>query len=124
MNNVKIFIFIIILLILGTIISVSLRSKGTPLASSKYDTFATCLKEKGAIFYGSASCPHCKEQKKLFGESAKLLPYVECSGEGTQNCVEKEIKNVPTWEFADGSRLLGKIPLAQLAEKTGCILPI
>ena len=92
----------------------------------KLDAFATCLKEKGAVFYGAFWCPHCQAQKKLFGTSQKLLPYVECSlasGQGqTQICIDKKITGYPTWEFADGSRLNGEIPLQQLADKTSCSL--
>ena len=93
----------------------------------KYDAFAQCLGEKGAIFYGAFWCPHCQATKKLFGSSAKLLPYIECSTpDGSaqlQACTDKKIESYPTWEFADGSRLSGEIPMAQLAEKTGCVLP-
>jgi thiol-disulfide isomerase/thioredoxin len=93
----------------------------------KYDSFARCLKERGAVFYGAFWCPHCQNQKLMFGKSAKLLPYVECStpdGQGQlQICRDKNITSYPTWEFTDGSRLSGEIPLSQLAEKTGCPLP-
>ncbi len=131
MNNVKIFLFVIILLIVGVITTVVLRSFSGGGASSvvdnKYDAFATCLKDKGATFYGAFWCPHCQAQKKLFGSSVKLLPYVECStpdGSGQlQACIDKQIKSYPTWVFADGSILNGEIPLAQLAEKTSCTLP-
>lgn len=126
-NNTKIFFSVIGLLILGVIATVILRSEGAPEGPGKYDTFATCLKDKGAVFYGAFWCPHCQAQKKLFGSSAKLLPYVECStADGsaqTQACIAKEVKSYPTWEFADGSRLSGEITLAQLAEKTSCELP-
>ena len=65
--------------------------------------------------------------KKLFGKSAKLLPYIECSlpnGQGqNQNCNDKKIDNYPTWEFKDGSRQNGEVPLDKLAEKTSCALP-
>ena len=128
MNNIKIFISIIGLLILGIIVIVIVRSSNsnTPTGPGKYDDFAVCLKDKGAIFYGAFWCTHCQAQKKLFGSSQKLLPYVECStanGQGqTQACIDKEIPSYPTWEFADGSRLNGEIPLAQLAEKTSCPL--
>ena len=127
MNNKKIFILIIGVLILGTIGTVLLRSSSTPTGPGKYDTFATCLKEKGATFYGAFWCPHCQSQKKLFGSSVKLLPYVECSTADasgqTQICKDKKIEGYPTWEFADGSRLNGEIPLQQLADKTSCVLP-
>lgn len=93
----------------------------------KLDAFADCLKQNGATFYGAFWCPHCQSQKALFGKSAKRLPYLECStpdGRGqTAVCKDKKIESYPTWEFKDGSRLNGEIPLAQLAEKTGCLLP-
>jgi|SRR3989338_3441715 len=93
----------------------------------KLDTFASCLKDKGAVFYGAFWCPHCVNQKALFGKSAKLLPYVECSTPDSKGqfpiCVEKEIKNYPTWIFADNSILTGEVELTTLSEKTGCPLP-
>src|SRR5450830_1349540 len=108
-NNVKIFVLIIGLLILGTIAAVLLQSDSTPPGPGKYDTFATCLKDKGAVFYGAFWCPHCQEQKKLFGPSAKLLPYVECStadGSGqTQICKDQKIQSYPTWRLADGTEI-------------------
>lgn len=96
-------------------------------ASGKLDGFAQCLNDKGAVFYGAFWCTHCQNQKKLFGPSAKLLPYVECSTPDGQSklprCTEKNIEGYPTWEFAEGSRLSGVLSLARLAEKTGCTLP-
>lgn len=93
----------------------------------KYDTFAGCLKDKGSVFYGAFWCPHCQNQKALFGKSAKYLPYVECSTpngqEQLQICRDKNITGYPLWEFADGSRLSGEISLETLAEKTACVLP-
>ena len=91
------------------------------------DEFARCLEEKGAIFYGAFWCPHCQTQKAMFGRSAKLLPYVECStpdGRGQlQVCTDEGVEGYPTWEFADGSRLSGEISLQRLAEETSCTLP-
>lgn len=128
-NNVKIFSSVVGILILGVIATAIIRGggeKGTAQAG-ELDQFATCLGEKGAVFYGAYWCPHCNAQKKMFGSSAKLLPYVECStldGKGqTQECIDKKITGYPTWEFADGSRLSGEIPLTTLAAKTSCALP-
>jgi len=96
-------------------------------APGKLDEFAQCLKEKGAVFYGAFWCPHCQNQKTLFGSSAKLLPYQECStpdGKAQlQVCKDKNIEGYPTWEFSDKSRLSGEISVEQLAEKTSCALP-
>ncbi|MEK7575095.1 MAG: hypothetical protein AAB511_02605, partial [Patescibacteria group bacterium] len=95
---------------------------------SKYDGFAQCLKDKGAIFYGAFWCPHCQKQKALFGSAKKLLPYIECStpdGRGQLPlCTEVGIKNYPTWVFPDMSSSTGEVALSVLSEKTGCPLPI
>ena len=92
----------------------------------KYDTLAKCLGDRGAKFYGAFWCPHCQEQKRMFGNSAKLLPYFECSNpDKSQNqaCNDKQIKQYPTWEFADGSRMGGEQKPEVLAEKAGCPMP-
>lgn len=91
------------------------------------DSFAQCLEEEGATFYGAFWCPHCAEQKRLFGKSEDALPYIECSTPDGQRqtpvCQEAGIQSYPTWEFADGGRLTGVVQLEELAEKTGCQLP-
>lgn len=93
----------------------------------QYDSFATCLKDRGARFYGAFWCSHCQEQKAKFGKSELLLPYVECSepnGKGQlQVCTDANVESYPTWDFADGSRLTGTQSFETLAEKTGCPLP-
>lgn len=106
------------------------RNHSTPrevaVAVSPYDSFAQCLADKGAKFYGTFWCPHCKEQKELFKQSKKL-PYIECSDTSGQNqlavCKEAGIESYPTWIFTDGSRLTGKQEFSKLAEKTGCVAP-
>lgn len=93
----------------------------------KLDTFAQCLKDKGAMFYGAFWCPHCQAEKALFGKSQKYLPYVECStpdGNGQlQVCKDKNIESYPTWFFADGTKKVGEVSLQDLAQQTGCTLP-
>lgn len=94
----------------------------------KHDEFAACIKESGATFYGAFWCPHCQEQKRLFGKSAKNLPYVECStvdGQGQlPACTDKKIETYPTWDFKDGSRKTGTLSLTELAELTSCSLTV
>lgn len=90
----------------------------------KLDGFAQCISDSGAKFYGAYWCPHCLAQKKMFGKSAKLLPYVECSNPDkngqTQICKDAGITGYPTWVFPDNTRLSGEIAMTTLAEKTSC----
>jgi len=93
----------------------------------KLDNFAQCLKTKGVIFYGAFWCPHCQNQKALFGSSQKYLPYFECSTPDANGqlavCTEKNISGYPTWVFPDGSIQPGEVDLNTLAQKSGCTLP-
>ena len=95
---------------------------------SDMEIFAQCITDSGATFFGADWCPHCTEQKEMFGElAAALLPYQECSSEEntsqTESCTLEGIEAYPTWEFSDGSRLTGSLPLETLAEETACVLP-
>jgi len=96
-------------------------------APHKLDGFAQCIKDSGAVFYGAFWCSHCQDQKKLFGNAKRFLPYVECStpnGRGQLSvCADKKIEGYPLWEFTDGVRENGLLSLARLAEKTGCVVP-
>lgn len=118
-----IFWVIVLLLVVGGV-GMSVFVKTGP---GNLDGFTQCLKDKGVVFYGAFWCPHCQRTKALFGSSARLLPYVECStpdGKGQlQICKDKSIQNYPTWIFPDESTLLGERTLKELSEKSGCILP-
>jgi hypothetical protein len=120
---IRIGIFAVIIAAIVIIMSLVVGATNT---STKYDTFAQCIKEKGATFYGAFWCPHCQAQKKAFGGSSKYLPYVECSNpDQTQNalCTAAKIESYPTWQFADGTRATGEQSMEVLAAKTGCALP-
>ena len=95
---------------------------------STLDGFAKCLSSKGARMYGAWWCPHCADQKEEFGYGFQYVSYVECGEEGkphteNQRCKQDGIKNFPTWQFADGSRTEGVLPLTDLSQRTGCKLP-
>ncbi len=123
-SNKKILIWVSAAIVFASVAGLWAYAGSRP---GKLDEFAQCLKEKNAVFYGAFWCPHCQNQKKMFGKSVRLLPYVECStpdGRGQKEiCKEKNIDGYPTWEFSDGSRLNGEISLEKLREKTGCALP-
>lgn len=84
------------------------------------------LSNTGAKMYGASWCPHCQQQKALFGKAARRLPYVECStgGQGsplTDVCREANIRIYPTWVIR-GVRTEEVMSLQQLAEASGVLL--
>ena len=112
-----VYIVVFILLIAGLVAWYNV----TP---GQYDGLAQCIKDSGATFYGAFWCPHCQEQKALFGKSVKVLPYVECStadGNGQLPvCADKAITGYPTWIFKSGAREARVMSLEELAATTSC----
>ena len=90
----------------------------------RHDNFASCLTENDVKMYGAYWCPHCANQKDMFGTSFDYVNYVECSlpnrAGTTQICQDEGIKIYPTWEFADGSRTEGVMALEKLSRLSGC----
>jgi glutaredoxin len=81
------------------------------------------LKQIGAKMYTAYWCPHCYEQKQLFGQEAvKSLNLVECDPQGRNAqpklCQEKGIQGFPTWEI-NGKLDSGAKPLEKLAQLSG-----
>lgn len=58
-----------------------------------------------AVMYGAYWCPHCQEQKAMFGAAAAALPYVECDPKGAGArpalCERAGVKVFPTWVIDD-----------------------
>jgi hypothetical protein len=93
----------------------------------RYDDFARCLTEKGVKMYGLYWCEHCAQQEEMFGASFKYVPYVECGIKGQRGeqpvCKDAGVKLFPTWQFPDGQRHEGVLPLDSLSRRSGCSLP-
>ena len=107
-----------IFLVMGILFSLFLVSCSPPTLE-EIDSFAVCLTEKGAVMYGAYWCSHCTAQKEAFGTAFSKIKYVECEVQ-KQKCADETIAGLPTWKFADGSRLEGEQGFEMLAEKTGC----
>ena len=81
------------------------------------------LKDSGVLFYGASWCPHCQDQKRLFGNSVSRLPYVECNVAGpnapqSSACTQAGVSTYPTW-IINGRAIVGQVlTLAQLASAT------
>jgi hypothetical protein len=93
------------------------------------DSFAECIEESGAKFYGAFWDTSTKEQKKLFGPSKRLLPYIECTASSemyqfqSEDCKKEGIETYPTWLFKGDGYIFGVASLEKLAERTNCELP-
>lgn len=93
----------------------------------KYDNFAQCLAAKHAKMYGLYWCPHCADQKAMFGASFRYVPYVECAIKGSRElapaCKVAGVTLFPSWQFGMDPPHEGVLSLQALSEKTGCSLP-
>lgn len=102
---------------------------GPPITTKSGESeigLAKHLTQIGAKMYGAFWCPHCHDQKQLFGKQAfALVDYVECDPEGKnprpQMCVDAQIKGYPSWEINgqiySGTQSLDK--LASVSNYTG-----
>jgi hypothetical protein len=93
-----------------------------PSATPYQEALARHLAKSGAVFYGAYWCPHCQEQKELFGGAAGLLPYVECDPKGAraqrERCRAAGVKVFPTWVLGAEPRE-GVLTLDELARLSG-----
>ena len=90
------------------------------------DAFAKCLTLQNATLYGASWCPHCSNQKEMFGDSVKYLMYVECADSSnpqiqTPACEQAKIEGYPTW-IINGKQYAGEQSLDGLSKLTGCKL--
>jgi hypothetical protein len=112
---------IVLLLLAGAFVG------GRYYRNHKYDSFAKCLATKQAKMYGLYWCPHCIEQKQMFGDAFHYVPYVECAIKGSREeateCKIAGVKLFPSWQFGMEPPKEGVLSLEALSDKTGCSLP-
>jgi hypothetical protein len=97
-------------------------------AAAGYGTLAECVRNSGAVMYGTSWCPVCKAQRREFRGYANRLKTVECSVGGDRKktraeCERLQIRSYPTWVFGDGSMAAGLLSANDLATRTGCEAP-
>ncbi|MFA5855071.1 MAG: hypothetical protein WC846_02145 [Candidatus Gracilibacteria bacterium] len=89
-----------------------------------YDYLAKCMTRSGVKFYGSYNCHNCTNQKKMFGDSAEYLPYIECNPNAKDNeaslCDEAGVTSIPDWRFPDGTKKIGTQKLEDLSTWSSC----
>ena len=94
----------------------------TTVSSKGKINFAKYLRDNNIVMYSAYWCPHCNDQKKLFGKKAvEELIIVECAKDGKNNnyklCQEKGIEGFPSWEI-NNEIYSGTRSLNELAEMT------
>jgi len=89
-----------------------------------YDSLAKCLTRKGVVMYGSETCPHCQDQKRLFGKSFRYVTFVNCELDAAAQdaCKIAGVVGYPTWTFPVGPKSEGLQALSALADRTECPL--
>jgi len=110
------YFFILLLVLIITFYSYK-NISGRAVQEGKYDKFAKYLTEKGIKMYGTEWCPHCKNQKKLFGSSFKYIDYIDCD-KNMQECLSEGIQGYPTWKI-NGENYPGIQTIKKLAELSG-----
>jgi cyclophilin family peptidyl-prolyl cis-trans isomerase len=88
--------------------------------------FAKALADAGVKFYGAGWCPNCTDQKELFEDGQKFLPFIESTNpDRTANsiAIANNITSYPTWVFPDSSRLVGLQTLQALSDAADIPIP-
>jgi hypothetical protein len=127
-NAKKILLFVVLIVVLF----IGAFAGGRYYKNHKYDSFAKCLASKQAKMYGLFWCPHCADQKRMFGGSFEYVPYVECAVKESDGKLSKElapqckaagVKLFPSWQFGAEPPKEGVLSLEELSQKSGCSLP-
>ena len=111
----------------------AVRRAGMPpavetVSSGQALALAEHLSRIGAVMYTAYWCPHCHEQKELFGQAASAkLKLIECAADGQNSqkalCDTKKIEGFPSWEI-NGKLDSGVKSLADLAQLSGFNAPV
>jgi uncharacterized membrane protein len=99
-----------------------------PETKEDYGPLVACLNSKSVVMYGSFVCPACAKQKRILGEAAAGIAYVECDPRGpnpqAELCIQRNIAKTPTWILEPGGqeqkRVVGTQTPEKLAEAFGC----
>ena len=79
------------------------------------DDFAKCLTEKNTVMYGASWCKYTQAQKRMFGNSMKLIDYRDFTE-------DSNVKITPTW-LINGAYYQNVQTFDRLSALTGCSLP-
>ncbi len=96
-------------IIAALLISIVIFGVYAIITPGKYDDFAKCLTEKGAVMYGEDWCQYTNAQKNMFGKSFKYINYQ----------VKRNLNIRPTWVINEKTHETVQ-SFERLSELTGC----
>lgn len=118
-NNDKLkngIVFFVIILLFAGFLAYGFYNKNN--SSVLVEQVAQCLSETDAILYGTLTCPHCIDQKNMFGEYVSKIEFVNCE-QNLQECLEKGVNAYPTW-IINGRSYVGTRDLKTLYNLAEC----
>lgn len=118
-RNKKIFNWSLVAIVILIAVYALYQFRGSD--DGRYNTFAQCLTQKGAIMYGTDWCPHCQEQKRMFGDSFRYVTFINCDV-NPDACSAAGVEVYPTWVVPTKPTVRGVQQLSTLAEMTQCTL--
>jgi|TARA_Y100000310_G_scaffold140092_1_gene139450 hypothetical protein len=114
-NKAYIWAGIILVVLIGLVMF-----SGEDAGPGAHDEFAQCINDAGLVMYGTEWCLHCKDQKAMFGNSFRLVNYVDCDLSRSV-CLAEGVNGYPTWKH-NGQSYPGTQSLETLASISGCEL--
>jgi len=110
----SVIIFVIITLVIIVTIATIIFLKNAPNVDEKV---ISCIASKSHM-YGSATCPHCTEQKKILGSYVSLFNITDCYAD-IGVCTKADIEFFPTW-IINGEKYVGVKSIEQLKTISNC----
>ena len=114
-NNKKrvIWFSLIIIIVIAAILAI-IFFRNTPTIDEKV---MSCIASKSHL-YGSATCPHCAEQKQILGSYVSLFNITDCYVD-IGICTNEKIEYFPTW-IIGGEKYIGVKTTEELKTISDC----
>jgi len=113
-NKKSVIIFTIIMIVVIAAIVAIIFFKNTPDTDEKV---MSCIASKSHM-YGSATCPHCAEQKQILGSYVSLFNITDCYAD-IGVCNNEKIEYFPTW-IIGGEKYIGVKSIEELKTISNC----
>jgi len=113
-NKKSVIIFSIVIIVVIAAVIVIILFKNNSYADEQV---MACIASKSQM-YGSATCPHCAEQKQILGNYAGLFNITDCYTD-IGKCTKEKIEYFPTW-IISGEKYVGVKSIEELKTISNC----